>query len=153
MTSTKKTNTMLTPSWAWDQVGEQWGTMGKHLGSRLEKMRATSAEDRLAFEHSVREMLTAIQDALGEAGAVVRDRKVRKDLAELTQRVHDAIQLTMGAAEKEVRDRLPKAPRRGPKSVSASSKTPDKQRRPATKKVDTKKATRATSTRAKAAAS
>lgn len=134
MTRTK--TVIITPAQAWDQVGRQWETLGKHLGTRLEKVRSTATEDRLAVEHSVSEMLTALEDAFEQAGAVVRDRKLRKDLAELTQRVHDAIQLTVGAAEKEVRRRLPATARRGPaKPTSVAGPQDAKTRRPATKKA------------------
>lgn len=133
---TKTKTSIISPAEAWDNVGRQWETLGKHLGTRLEKVRTTATEDRIAIETSVSEMLTALEDALEQAGAIVRDRKLRKDLAELTQRVHDAIQLTVGAAEKQVRRRLPSAARRGPaKPTSAAGPQEAKSRRPATKKL------------------
>lgn len=148
---TKTKTSIITPAEAWDNVGRQWETLGKHLGTRLEKVRTTAAEDRVAVEKSVNDMLTALEDALEQAGAVVRDRKLRKDLAELTQRVHDAIQLTVGAAEKQVRRRLPSAARRGPaKPKSAAGLQDAKSRRPATKKVTgTKKAAATTKSAAR----
>ncbi|HEV7205470.1 MAG TPA: hypothetical protein VGN18_12735 [Jatrophihabitans sp.] len=153
---TKTKTSIISPAEAWDNVGRQWETLGKHLGTRLEKVRTTAVEDRVAIETSVSEMLTALEDALEQAGAIVRDRRLRKDLAELTQRVHDAIQLTVGAAEKQVRRRLPSAARRGPaKPASAAGPQDAKSRRPATKKGSgSKSAVTATkpAARAKAAA-
>jgi hypothetical protein len=147
---------MTMPSKAWDQVNERLVALGTQVRTSADKMTKGTAIDRAAFEKSVRDMFSAIEDGFGLAGKAIRDPKIRKDLANVADSVRQALLATMESAGEQVRERLPYAPgKRSPKSTDRKAAAPKTAtRKPASvkKAATTKKASTVKASTAKRAA-
>jgi hypothetical protein len=138
---------MTMPSKAWDQVNERLVALGTQVRTSADKMTKGTAIDRAAFEKSVRDMFSAIEDGFGLAGKAIRDPKIRKDLSNVADSVRQALLATMESAGGQVRGRLPHAPgKRSPKSTgrkAAAPKTATGKAAPVKKATTAKKASTA----------
>jgi hypothetical protein len=82
---------MVTNTTSWEQVSASFDRLGTHIRSRFEQAGADVAADRAAVEDAMQALVSAIEDAFGSAGNLVRDPVLRKDLTALAVSVRRAL--------------------------------------------------------------
>ena len=102
---------MAIQSDAWEQVGENFEMLGQHMRAHFDELTAETANERAAFEKSVRGLLTALEEGFGVARKAVRDPMLRDDVTSVAASVREALLATFETAGGQVRERL-SAPRR-----------------------------------------
>ena len=94
---------------AWQDVAERFETFGKHVRRHFASGSAASDADRLQLEKSAKALLSAVEDTLAAAAGVVKDTKVRNDLAKLADSIRAALVTSLDGAGALVRAQVPGA--------------------------------------------
>jgi len=156
---------MVVQSKAWEQVGKSFESLGAHLRSRLDEVGEDAAAERAAVEQSLHALVSALEEAAGATGKVVRDPVLRQDLNDLAASVRSALIVTFERAGGQVRERLAAQVRRGQsalpgnratkREIAARKATPSKAapRKAAPRKATPRKATPSKAAPSKAAPS
>lgn len=97
---------MAARSKEWEQVGEQFESLGDHLRSHFDEVSTDAAAERAAFERSIRGLLGALEGGFGAARKAVRDPALREDVTKVAESVRAALLATFEDAGEQVRERL-----------------------------------------------
>lgn len=96
---------------SWDEVGTRFETFGKHVRQHFASGSAASSADRVQLEKSARALVSTVEDTLAAAGGVIKDTKLRQDLAELASAIRDALVTSLDSAGTLIRPKSqPKTP-------------------------------------------
>lgn len=113
---------------AWQDVAERFETFGKHVRRHFASGSAASDADRLQLEKSAKALVSAVEDTLAAATGVIKDTKVRDDLAKLADAIRSALVTSLDGAGALVRAQVPGAKALTRKRTAATSKAPSKPR-------------------------
>jgi arsenate reductase-like glutaredoxin family protein len=107
---------------SWDQVGESWRDLGRHLRSEYQKLGEDQAreatEDRDKLSAAANQLSEHVGEALRSVRELVKDPQTKQSMERVIHEMGTAISVTFNAAADEVRERLPGTERAEP------SKTP-----------------------------
>lgn len=131
---------MATQVKAWQQVGEQFDTLGTHLRAHFDEVSTQATAERAAFEKALRALLGALEKGFGTAGKAVRDPALREDINELATSIREALLAIFETTGDQVRDRV-SAPIRSSKTKVAGAIQHAPARTAITKKAAPRKAT------------
>ncbi len=124
---------------AWEQVGARFVALGNNLRHRLDELGADATTEQRAVERSLQSLANALEEGFDRAGAVVRDVRLRQDVAEIVASLRTAVVTTFAAVDgkkataKKVTAKKATAKKATAKKVIAKKAT--------AKKVTAKKAT------------
>ena len=117
---------MVVQSEAWETVGERFESLGTHLRKHFDEVSADATAEGVAFEKSVRGLLSALEDGFSAARDAVRDPMLRDDVTGVAASVREALLSTFEGAGEQVRERLAR-PARAVRATSKPTKQPTKQ--------------------------
>jgi hypothetical protein len=132
---------MATPAEAWQQVGEQFDTLGTHLRTHFDEVTTQATAERAAFEKALRALLGALEKGFGTAGKAVRDPALREDINEVATSIREALLAIFETTGDQVREHVSAPIRTSKTKVAGAIKHAPAGTAVTKKKAATRKAT------------
>jgi hypothetical protein len=102
---------MPTTKESWDQVGESWRDLGRHLCGQYQKLSEEQAqetrEDRAKLNEAASQLTEHVGEALRSVGELAKEPETKQSLDRVIRAMGEAISATFDAAADEIRERLP----------------------------------------------
>ncbi len=114
---------MTTTKESWDQVGESWCELGRHLKDQYQKLTEDQArearEDRAKLNEAANKLSEHVGEALSAMRGLVKDPETKESMDRVVQATGVAISATFDAVAAEIRERLPGVESAEPAKVAA----------------------------------
>jgi len=79
----------------WDEVGERFGDLGRHLKDRFDANAAFGAAERERVNNALRELGDALDAGFTTIGEALRDPSMREEMKSAGSSIADAITATL----------------------------------------------------------
>jgi hypothetical protein len=97
---------MTSPAKTWEKVEKDVEKLGHDVRKHFADVNSQTAEEREAFEQSVRALLSAVEDGVTATGKALRDPKLCQDVSKIATSVREALRVTFESAGVQVRERV-----------------------------------------------
>jgi hypothetical protein len=89
----------------WDEVGDRFGDLGRHLKDRFDANAAFGADDRERVNDALRQLGDALDAGFTTIGETLRDPAMRDELKTAGTSIADAIAATLHDVSKAIKRR------------------------------------------------
>ena len=89
----------------WDEVGDRFGDLGRHLKDRFDANAAFGADDRERVNDALRQLGDALDAGFTTIGETLRDPAMRDELKTAGSSIADAIAATMREVSEVIKRR------------------------------------------------
>jgi DNA-binding ferritin-like protein len=107
----RRGKTMPTTKESWDQVGESWRDLGRHLGDQCQKLSEDQAEeareDRATLDEAANKLSAHVGEALSSMRELVKDPATKDSVDRVIRSMGEALSATFDVAADEIRQYLP----------------------------------------------
>ena len=102
---------MPTTKESWDQVGDSWRDLGRHLRDQCQKLSEDQAqearEDRAKLDEAASKLSEHVGEALTSMRTLVKDPETKQSVDRVIRSMGEALSATFDAAADEIRQHLP----------------------------------------------
>ena len=102
---------MATTKESWDQVGDSWRDLGRHLRDQYQKLSEDQArearEDRDKLTEAASKLSEHVGAAMGSMRELVKDPETKQSFDRVISAMGEALSSTFDAAADEIRQHLP----------------------------------------------
>jgi len=102
---------MVAAKESWEQVGESWRDLGRHMRAEYHKLSENQARESQEDKDKLSEAASRLSEHLGEAlrsvRGLVKDPQTKESMERVIDEMGTAIAATFNDAADEIRQRLP----------------------------------------------
>jgi hypothetical protein len=88
---------------AWDEVGDRFATLGRHIKDRFDATVAFRDEDREQVEAALRKVADAMETGFNAIASTMRDDEIRDELKQTATAMGDALSVTFRTVADTIR--------------------------------------------------